>query len=234
VQVARLARRLEGDITGMTGTGHWLDAALARQLAQREALLAGGAAHVGWKLGMGESERRGGDPVIGYLTTATEHVPGGKCEVGGLASPHADVEVAIELACNISPDADVADAVSAIGGWGAALELCDLGNARAEPEEVVATNVFHRAFAIGPLQPSAPDGPVGRLLADGVELDAAAAEADYGALLVRVAALLDAFGLHLRSGDRLITGSVVQVPVRAGQHLVAELDGLGSVALHLQ
>lgn len=72
------------------------------------------------------------------------------------------------------------------------------------------------------------------MLADGIELDAAAAEANYGALLVRVAALLDAFGLPLRSGDRLITGSVVQVPVRAGQHLVAQLDGLGSVALHLQ
>ena len=218
----------------MTRVDRWLDAALARQLGQRETVLAGGAAHVGWKLGMGESERRGGDPVIGYLTTATEHLPGGTCEVGGLVSPHADVEVAIELACDISPDADVADAASAIGGWGTALELCDLGNARADAEDVVATNVFHRAFAIGPLQRSAPDGPVGRVLADGIELDAAAAEADYGALLVRVARLLDAFGLALRSGDRLITGSIVQVPVRAGQHVTAELDGLESVALHLQ
>jgi 2-keto-4-pentenoate hydratase len=218
----------------MAAMDTWLHAALARQLNQRETLLAGGAAHVGWKLGMGESERRGGDPVIGYLTTATERQPGGSCEVRGLASPHADVEVAIELACDIPPDADAAAAARAIRGWAAALELCDLGNVRADAEEIVATNVFHRAFAIGPLRGSAPDRPVGRVFADGIELDAAAAAADHGAQLVRVARLLDAFGLRLRSGDRLIKGSVVQVPVGAGQQVTAELDGLGRVALHLQ
>jgi 2-keto-4-pentenoate hydratase len=218
----------------MTSMERWLQSALARQLGRRETLLAGGAAHVGWKLGMGEAERRGGDPVIGYLTSATERPPAGSCEVAAFQSPHADVEVAIELACDIPPDAGAADAATAIGGWAAALELCDLGNVHAEAKEIVATNLFHRAFAIGPARPSAPDEAVGRVLADGIELAAAQADADYGALLVRVAGLLDAFGLRLRSGDRLITGSVVQVPVAAGQQVTAQLDGLGSVALHLQ
>jgi hypothetical protein len=211
----------------------WLQAALARQLSRREATLGNATAHVGWKLGMGESERGGGDPVIGYLTTATEHRPGGRCAVAGLMSPHADAEVAIELACDIPADADASRAAAAIGGWATALELCDLGDAAAGAEEIVAANVFHRAFAVGQFRPRAREDPVAALLVDGIEFDAAPAEADYGALLVRVARLLDAFGLRLRSRDRLITGSVVQVPVVAGQQVAAEIEGFGRVALHL-
>jgi 2-keto-4-pentenoate hydratase len=218
----------------MTAMDRWLETALARQLGRRQALLHEGAAHVGWKLGVGEAERRGGDPVIGFLTTASERRPGARCEVGQLVSPHADAEVAIELASDVPADTDAAHAAAAIGGWAAALELCDLGNLTAGAEEVVATNLFHRAFAIGPLRRSAPDEAVARVLVDGIELDAAPVAVDYGALLVRVAQLLGKFGLRVRSGDRLITGSVVQAPVGTGQQVVAELDGLGRVPLHLQ
>jgi 2-keto-4-pentenoate hydratase len=46
-----------------------------------------------------------------------------------------------------------------------------------------------------------------------------------------VAALLGRVGERLRAGDLLITGSVVQVPLAAGDEVAAEIDGLGRVSL---
>ena len=48
-----------------------------------------------------------------------------------------------------------------------------------------------------------------------------------------VAVLLAAAGEQLRAGDLLISGSVVQVPVAAGDEVVADLGPLGSVGLSL-
>jgi 2-keto-4-pentenoate hydratase len=46
-----------------------------------------------------------------------------------------------------------------------------------------------------------------------------------------VARLLGAMGERLRAGDRVITGSVVQVPVRVGDQVVADMGALGAVGL---
>jgi 2-keto-4-pentenoate hydratase len=45
------------------------------------------------------------------------------------------------------------------------------------------------------------------------------------------AALLGAVGVRLQAGDRLITGSIVQVPIGPGDHVLADLGELGSVEL---
>jgi hypothetical protein len=50
-------------------------AAMREQLAARQRLLHNGAAHLGWKLGMGDREGIGGHIVVGYLTSATSLVP---------------------------------------------------------------------------------------------------------------------------------------------------------------
>jgi hypothetical protein len=49
----------------------------------------------------------------------------------------------------------------AIVGYAAALELVDLGGTD-DAEEIVATNVFHRAFALAPFHPSLPVDGVAR------------------------------------------------------------------------
>jgi 2-keto-4-pentenoate hydratase len=63
--------------------------------------------------------------------------------------------------------------------------------------------------------------------------DSAPATADYGELGRSVAVLLAGAGERLRAGDLLITGSVVQVPVAAGDEVVADLGPLGAVSLSL-
>jgi catechol 2,3-dioxygenase-like lactoylglutathione lyase family enzyme len=59
----------------------------------------------------------------------------------------------------------------------------------------------------------------------------AASEADLAELVRVVARLLGAMGERLQTGDRIITGSVVQVAVRPGDEVVADLGDLGRVEL---
>src|SRR5829696_7976667 len=126
-----------------------LASALAAQLRTWRATLAGGAQRVGWKLGVGDRERIGAGPVIGHLTTATLLAAGEAFRATGITALHADAEVALELARDVEADRDPARA--AIGGYGAALELVDLGPVAGGPEGIVATNVFHRAVAFAPV-----------------------------------------------------------------------------------
>jgi 2-keto-4-pentenoate hydratase len=197
-----------------------LRAALAEQLARRREVLDAGAAHVGWKLGMGERERIGDGPVVGYLTSATLLEPA-EWPAGDAVAPHADAELAVE----IGPDGGVA-------GCGAALELVDLDPALGDPEAIVAGNVFHRAVAFGPLHGPAPArGAEGRLAVNGELRASGTFDEDLPDLLWRVAALLEAMGERLAEGDRVITGSIVQVPIQRGDEVAADLGALGSVRL---
>jgi 2-keto-4-pentenoate hydratase len=97
---------------------------------------------------------------------------------------------------------------------------------------VVAANVFHRAFALGPLDGSAPaSGAEGRLTVNGELRAAAPIDADFDGLVAAVGELLSELGERLEPGDRLITGSVVQVPLAVGDRVIADLGPLGSVEL---
>src|SRR3954469_12824928 len=96
--------------------------ALRLQLEERDAAIAAGARRVGWKLGVGESERIGAGPVIGHLTSATHIKPGGSVRVGAYAAVRADVEIAVQFARDVEVDSDVRDA---IGRYASALEIVD-------------------------------------------------------------------------------------------------------------
>jgi 2-keto-4-pentenoate hydratase len=52
-----------------------------------------------------------------------------------------------------------------------------------------------------------------------------------GETVVALGRVLEAAGERLQAGDQIITGSVVQVPLAAGDEVVAEIDGIGSVGL---
>ena len=193
-----------------------LRAALREQLEDRRRLMAQGARPVGWKMGMGERERIGSGPVIGYLTSATVVASGGAHPAGDAVALHADAEVALELGAD-----------GEIVGYGAALELVDLGPPR-DAERIVAANVFHRAVAFGPRHRALPDVE-GRLIVDGVERCRAPVRPDQAEVVRQAAHLLEAVGERLRPGDLLITGSVVQTAVRPGERVVADLGALGRV-----
>jgi hypothetical protein len=179
-------------------------AALRAQLAARPA----GARRVGWKAGYGIAEVEellGDTPVPGHLTTATQDLPA--------AASHADVEV-----------------VAIVGSeeLAVALELVDTAIPPGGVEELIATNVMHRAFALGP---TGTDPGEARLIVNGTVRAAARATGEHRATVEAIDRVLHAVGERLLPGDRILTGSVVQVPVAPGDRVVAEIDGLGSASL---
>jgi 2-keto-4-pentenoate hydratase len=209
-----------------------LAAALAVQLRHWRTTLESGAERVGWKVGAGDRERIGSGPVIGHLTSATLLEPGAAFRADGVVALHADAEVALELGRVVDPDGDRNSAWAAIARFGAALELVDLAAPPDDPESIVATNVFHRAVAFGPLEPSPPAaGESGRLVVNGGERASAPVSVDLADVVRSVAMLLGAMGQRLQAGDRLITGSVVQVAIERGDEVIADLGALGRAAV---
>jgi 2-keto-4-pentenoate hydratase len=186
-------------------------AAVRRQLRGRE----GG--RVGWKAGFGIAgvpELIGDTPVPGHLTTATQLPPGAAFEPRGASALHADCEVVVTVG---------ADELAV------ALELVDLARQAGGMEEVIAGNLLHLAFALGP----SAVGPPGeaRLVVNGEIRARAPARADHRDTLVALGRILEAAGEHLQTGDQIITGSVVQVAVAPGDEVMAEIDGIGRVGL---
>jgi len=179
-------------------------AALQAQLRARPA----GARRVGWKAAFGIAQVEaliGETPVPGHLTTATQDVPA--------AASHADCEVVVTVGSD---------------ELGVALELVDLTQERNSLEAIIERNVLHRAFALGP---TGADAGEARLIVNGEVRASAPASADHRGTVAAIGRLLEAAGERLLPGDRIITGSVVQVPVAPGDDVVAEIDGLGRAAL---
>jgi 2-keto-4-pentenoate hydratase len=198
-----------------------LIAALAKQFAQWQVTLEEGAERVGWKLGLGDRERIGGEPALGHLTSATTLAPGSSYVAHARAELHADAELAVELGSDHQ-----------IAGYAVALELVDLARPPGDPRTAVVENVFHRAVAFGPIHPELPTHPIEtRLVVNGHMRASATDKSDAGPKIQIAARLVSAMGEELRAGDRIITGSIVQVPVGAGDDVSAEIDGLGEVRL---
>ena len=204
-----------------------LASALAVQLENWRAMLAEGAERVGWKLGIGDRERIGRELALGHLTSATRLEPGGTYRAGSAVDLRADAEVALHLGRDVEPGVDLSAARDAVTGFGAALELVDLGGPADDPEAVVAANVFHRAFVLGPSHPELPVGLEAALIVNGELRASASAPEDFSDSVYAVARALGALGERLQAGDRIITGSVVQVGVEPGDEVVADLGGLG-------
>jgi 2-keto-4-pentenoate hydratase len=189
-------------------------AALRAQLRARDP----GARRVGWKIALGIAEIEelvGPEPVIGSLTTATQLEPGATYRGGGPL--HADAEVVIEVGSG-----------GRVVGLGVGLELVDLRRPAGGMEAIVAANVLHRAFVLGPSRHGARAGE-GALILDGEVRARAAAVIDADATVRAVARLLDAVGERPEPGDRVLAGSVVQIPVAPGDRVAAAIEGLGRV-----
>ena len=218
----------------MTPVDPRLTAALGVQFEARRRALAAGATPVGWKLGMGDRERIGDEIALGHLTSVTRLEPGAAYRAGAAGALHADAEVAVALGRDVAAGAGAEAAWAAIAGYGVALEIVDLARPPDDPAAVVAENIFHRAVAFGPLRPALPAGALhGRLTAGGATTECPADREDLPRRVAAAARLLGALGERLRAGDLLITGSVVQVAIRPGEEVAAEIDGLGRVALSI-
>jgi 2-keto-4-pentenoate hydratase len=209
-----------------------LISALAAQLGDRRRALETGAAHVGWKLGIGDAERIAGEIAIGHLTSATLLATESTYQSADAVALSADAEIFLEIGRELAPNPTAAEARSAIAAYGGALELVDLAGAHDGPEAVIAGNIFHRAVAFGPCQAELPaDALIVRVLVNGEIRAEARATDDLAARLSAAARVLDAVQERIGPGDRVITGSVVQVAVSEGDDVVADFGPLGRVRL---
>jgi len=210
-----------------------LVAALLKQLEQRRAAFDRGARHVGWKLGMGDRERIGGHVAVGYLTSETVLEPGARYRAAKGAVLCADAEAMVELAGDVDPAAGPAAVAAAIGRYGGALELVDLARVPGEPDAVVAANVFHRAVALADLGSAPSEKLAVTVTVDGQVRASERWPGDLPKRLHDAAVVLEAVGERLRSGDRIITGSIVQVPIGPGERVAAGFGDDASVQLEI-
>jgi len=195
-----------------------LVAALRQQLSRRPA----DASRVGWKYGGGDEERIGGEIAVGHLTSSAT-LENGATYAGGGQDLHADVEVAV-----------VIGAGGEISNYGVALEFCDLADGET-PDEIVANNDYHRAVAFGPFVEALPAQLEAVLFINGERHSAARAPTptEIADRVEAVDRVLDAVGESLLSGDRVITGLIVNAPVSPGDEVIAELVQVGRVRLHV-
>jgi 2-keto-4-pentenoate hydratase len=199
--------------------------------AQRERWLAdlrSGADRVGWKLGLSERESIGGERVIGYLTSSSRLRAPASYPASHSGRLHADAELAVQLRADVEPGADWTAGPGTVASYAPALELVDLAGTD-DPQAIVATNVWHRAFTLGTPTSSLPAGGVeARLVVNGEERAAEQMGADLLPDRVRTTArLLGAISVQLRAGDWIITGAIVQVAVASGDEVVADFGSLG-------
>jgi 2-keto-4-pentenoate hydratase len=216
----------------------------AAMLELRRTRIEDGARPLGWKVGFGSPaayDLLGTDrPLVGFLTDRSLVDDGATVPVGDWTTPMLEPEIAVYLARDVEGDATHDDVRAAIGGLSAAIELADVDVPPADPEPILAGNIYHRHVLLGPVDEgrTTADGVRGRLLRDGDEIASTdtpeAATGELAEVVRLTAELLAANSERLRAGDVVITGSIVPpVKVAPGESLTAEIDPLGSLTVVL-
>jgi 2-oxo-3-hexenedioate decarboxylase len=242
------AERTRTPIQPFTRNNPFLDTAVgyAAQESLIEQKCAAGEWVVGFKLGLTSKVKRDAlgirEPVYGRITEDMLVPPGQPITVAELIHPRAEPELALVVGRPISPGADVAAVLAAIDAVYPAIEVADsrysepfrlvdsvadnagaarvvLGDQPRKPGDLVDLHVLGCVF-------SHPDGP------DTV-VDTAAGGAAMGhpaAALAWLAGALAARDDRIEPGTVVLTGGLTAaVPLRVGERLTAEFDGLGLV-----
>jgi len=150
--------------------------------------------------------------------------PGGVYRAGVPGALRADAELALEIGADGKPV-----------GYGAALELVDVARPPDDFESIVAANIWHRAFALSPLRDEPPPAHArAGIRINGKTVDASERRVDALETARIASELLAAVGERLEPGDRIIAGSLVQVPVARGDEVVADLGELGQVGVRVR
>jgi 2-keto-4-pentenoate hydratase len=195
-------------------------------LARRRAELAAGATAVGWKVGMNApalQEHFGlGGPIAGYLTDATELVPGQPVAIDAWAQPMLEVELAIR----IGPG-------GAVAALAPALEVVDLDLAFDRIEPILAGNIFHRGVMFGADMARADVRALPVVVTRrGEEVARGSVTEDPGTSVAMVKSFLLVHGAELLPGQRIIAGSLTPpLAVAPGDHLHVSYGTLGSLSI---
>lgn len=228
-----------------------LDDRIAAGITRQRMLLrdatAGGATVLGWKAGLGAPTMRASldlaAPLVGFLFDTSRVSPDATVDVAPWAAPRAEAEVAVRIGSDVPGNASADHTLAAVAELAPAIELVDLSSPPQDPTEVLAGNIYHRAWLTGPLVAidgpltlhdrsatiTGPDGTT--VLVDALEALTGAA----GDVLAEVARMAGRIGRGLRAGDVVMLGSVVPPhPVAPGDRFAVTLDGGATVAVSLR
>jgi 2-keto-4-pentenoate hydratase len=211
------------------------------QLTERRRRIEAGEASLGWKLGMGvpaAMAKLGTDkPLVGYLLAPALVADGGTVPLDGGGNAKLEPEIAVHMAADLAAGASRSEAEAAIAGLGVAIELVDIDPDAADPEAILAADIFQRHVLLGPMVEGASTAGVSaRALVNGEEAastgDATEATGDPVELVLHVANVVGAAGESLRAGEVVICGSVVPaLGVAPGDTVEVQLDPLGSLTV---
>jgi 2-keto-4-pentenoate hydratase len=204
-------------------------------------LVVGDERVVGFKLGMTSKVKRDAlgirEPVYGRITADMVVPPGQPITVAELIHPRAEPELALVIGRPIPPGADVATVLAAIDAVHPAIEVAD--SRYAEPFRLfdsVADNAGAARVVLG--EPRKPAELVdlhvlGCVFGFPGGFDTAAGGAAMGhpaAALAWLVSALAARDERLEPGAVVLTGGLTAaVPLRAGDRITAEFDGLDPV-----
>jgi len=179
------------------------------------------------------------EPIHGFLTSAMQINDGGEIALNGRIHPKAEPEIAFILARDLKGRPSLAEALSAVDGVCAALEIIDsrYQNFEFALPDVVADNGSSSGFILGGVMKKASSidlANLGILL----ELDgksqqfgsSAAILGHPGRSLASLAALLDAEGKFLPAGSIVLAGAATAaIPLACGSWVRATFQELGTV-----
>jgi 2-keto-4-pentenoate hydratase len=220
---------------------------MAAQMSMRREQLSSGAHHLGWKVGF--SSRAAMErmsiiaPLFGFMTDRSLLKSGSAVSIAGWTRAVLEPEVAVRLGSNVPAGATEAMVRAAISGLGPAVEIADFDPEIQDVEGILACDIFHRYVLLGPVDQSRAGGSIAGLEAlvfrDGEKVAGASGPADFAGdavvILQALAEALEANGEALRTGDVVITGSLVP-PVKAGsgQLMRAEISPLGEIDVRFE
>jgi 2-keto-4-pentenoate hydratase len=204
-----------------------------------------GEQRLGWKIALNspEVQQRLGltGPLIGYMTDANLRpadapvmLPDGRLYL-------AEAEVALTLRSDVPAGCPEQECAEAIGAIAPAIEILDFTGAPPDPEVILARNAFHSCVVFGEERPAPPDLTMDALkLALSISggeprtLDPSLLVGEPAAVVRFTAGILESLGEHLRTGDRIICGSLnPPTRVRSGDTIEATISPLGSLAIEL-
>jgi 2-keto-4-pentenoate hydratase len=203
--------------------------------------VAAGERQAGWKVGMTSEaiQRHFGfrEPVFGCLMDEGVKRSGHVFDPGGLIRPNVEPEVCVRMAAPLSGAVDEAAARRAADLCYPALEVAEMrGDVAAQIALAIADNAAAKAVVLGepvPLGDRRLAEVEARVEVNGAEVERARAEAVLGdpiRSVVWLAGKLAEFGLGLRAGDLIMTGSFTRlIPLGPGDRMRAEFSGLGVV-----
>jgi 2-oxo-3-hexenedioate decarboxylase len=203
-----------------------------------------GANHSGMKMGLtsrAKMEQVGvHEPIFGHLTSDMLLESGASISRAAHCHPRAEPEIAFVLSRDLSGPVSAAEALMAVGGVCAAIEIIDsrYRNFKFTLPDVIADNASSSRYVLGPTLKRPQDLDLGNL---GMVLEHNGVASQFGSSgaiydhpansLATLANLLAEQGSFLKAGQVVLAGAATAaIHVHPGDHVTARVDGLDSVS----